>query len=127
MDRSTCNIIFRLLGQDELRHNLLVNTSVTNDTFMHNNSLVAHSSNHNCIATVKVDTRASRHYSKLSDLHVLTEVQPIVSSPSVLLPNRDSLQATKREIIPINNNLSLQAQQTFIFPGFENSSLLSIG
>ena len=44
-----------------------------------------------------------------------------------MLPNGEDLQATAVGYIPINNQLSLQAQQTYIFPELTNSSLLSIG
>ena len=76
---------------------------------------------------VKADTGASRHYFKPSDAHVLRQIKRVANGPSVLLPNGDTLQATQKALIPINDTLSVQAQQTYIFPGLENASLLSIG
>ncbi len=90
-------------------------------------SALAHSFPTSFSATVKADTGTSHHYFKSSDARVLRNIRPISNGPSVLLPNGDTLQANKQAFIPINNNLSLQAQCTYIFPGLENSSLLSIG
>ena len=74
----------------------------------------------------KPDTGVSRHYFKSSDTHVLTNLEPVINGPSVLLPNGSSVQATSKGTISINNQLNLEAQQTYIFPGFKNASLIAL-
>ena len=74
----------------------------------------------------KGDSAATKNYWREEDINVLSDITHF-SGPAVMIPNGESIQATKQGILPLSPFLSLAAKQTSILPQLKSSSLISLG
>ena len=59
-------------------------------------------------------------------MNILSDITHF-SGPTVMIPNGESIQATRQGILPLSPLLSLEAQQTAILPQLKISSLILLG
>jgi hypothetical protein len=97
-----------------------INVAFKENTCFHTSSVVSP-----CIIA-KGDSAASSHYWRKQDAQCLEGVQNF-EGPSVLLPNRKTIQATQKGQLPLSTKLSPQAQTAMILPQLKSASLISIG
>ena len=80
----------------------------------------------NEIVMEKGDSVASSHYWREEDVKVLSKIKDIIG-PSVLLPNKDTIDVTSQGQLPLSTLLSSRAKKAMILPGIKSASLISIG
>ena len=77
-----------------------------------------------CIA--KGDSGATVHYWREADEECLKDIETCIG-PAVILPNKQTILATKSGTLPLHHNLSNRAKKATILPGLKSTSLISLG
>lgn len=87
---------------------------------------IAHTNNHANHAAI-VDTGATGHYLDAADEKHCIEVQRTDTGPSVQVANGETIETTKRAVVPLATELSTPAKVGHIFDSLKSGSLISIG
>ena len=72
------------------------------------------------IVMKKGDSAGSSHYWREKDVEVLSKIKDIIG-PSVLLPNKDTIDATSQGRLPLSLLLSVCAKKAMILPGLKSA------
>ena len=70
----------------------------------------------NDIVMTKGDNAASSHYWREENVKVLSKIKDIIG-PSVLLPNKNTIDVTSQGNLPLSKLLSPRAKNVMILPG----------
>ena len=74
----------------------------------------------------KGDSAASKHYWREEDEQCLNDIRPY-KGQSVVLPDADTIEPSKKGVLPLSNQLSNEAQTATVLPKLKSSSLISLG
>ena len=75
----------------------------------------------------KLDSGATHTYLQSKHNSLLQQVQILHNGPKDFLPNKSSIQADRKELLPLHKTLSDVGKMAYSFPQLKNESLVSVG
>ena len=100
--------------------------SAVNSTILSCHTVASNPLHHTISSTLVCDSGASYNFLKENDPDILQNKKPLLKGPSAQFPDGTIISSTQDGYLPIPS-LSSNATHSLVYPGIQNSSLLSIG